>query len=116
MVLNYGLPAVIYLLTGHGIAARLDRARQWTGLFIDRHESGPTMTHSSAGNDRLPIYEDLIRERGDVVAEAQRAAEHTQHQAAELLTGRDAGQQARRWDGSTGAAAAGQPQWRGSPR
>ncbi|MFC4470151.1 hypothetical protein ACFPH6_37600 [Streptomyces xiangluensis] len=33
----------------------------------------------------MPIYEDLVRERGDVVAEAQMAAEHTQHQAAELL-------------------------------
>ncbi|MEU5594986.1 hypothetical protein [Streptomyces sp. NPDC020298] len=26
VVLNYGLPAVIYLLIGHGIAARLNRA------------------------------------------------------------------------------------------
>ena len=26
VVLNYGLPAVLYLLVGHGIAARLDRA------------------------------------------------------------------------------------------
>jgi hypothetical protein len=26
VVLNYGLPAVIYLLVGHGIAARLNRA------------------------------------------------------------------------------------------
>jgi hypothetical protein len=26
VVLNYGLPAVIYLLLGHGIAARLNRA------------------------------------------------------------------------------------------
>ncbi|QDN91283.1 hypothetical protein FNV68_43445 [Streptomyces sp. S1D4-23] len=73
------------------------------------------MTHSSTENDHPPIYEDLIRERGDVVAEAQRAAEHTNHQAAQLLPGRDAGQQARHWDGSTGAAAAGQPEWRGSP-
>lgn len=73
------------------------------------------MTHSSTGINHLPIYEDLIRERGDVVAEAQLAAEHTQHKAAELLPGRDAGQQARRWDDSTGAAATGQPEWRGSP-
>ncbi|MEU6256975.1 hypothetical protein [Streptomyces sp. NPDC047043] len=35
--------------------------------------------------DHSPIYEDLVRERGDVVAEAQTAAEHTQHQAAQLL-------------------------------
>lgn len=73
------------------------------------------MTHSSTGNDHPPIYEDLIRERGDVVAEAQRAAEHTHHQAAQLLPGRDVGQQARHWGGGTGAAAAGQPEWRGSP-
>ncbi|MEV7386444.1 hypothetical protein [Streptomyces sp. NPDC091215] len=36
---------------------------------------------------RLPIYEDLVRERGDVVAEARLAAAHTQHRAAELLGG-----------------------------
>ncbi|WP_153543252.1 hypothetical protein [Streptomyces sp. RB17] len=73
------------------------------------------MTHHSTEKDHLPIYEDLIRERGDVVAEAQLAAEHTQHQAAELLTGRGAGQQARGRDGGSGAVAAGQPEWRGSP-
>ncbi|MGJ5754366.1 hypothetical protein [Streptomyces puniciscabiei] len=73
------------------------------------------MTHSSTGKDHTPIYEDLIRERGDVVAEAQLAARHTQHQAAALLTGRDAGQQARHRDDSARAAAAGQPEWRGSP-
>lgn len=38
-----------------------------------------------ADNNHLPIYEDLVRERGDAVAEAQIAAAHTQHQAAELL-------------------------------
>jgi hypothetical protein len=32
-----------------------------------------------------------------------------------LLPGRDVGQQARHWGGGTGAAAAGQPEWRGSP-
>lgn len=37
-------------------------------------------------SDHLPIYEDLVRERGDAVTEAQIAAAHTQHQAAELLT------------------------------
>jgi hypothetical protein len=87
-----------------------------TGRFIDHHETGPTMTHSSPENDRLPIYEDLIRERGDVVAEAQLAAEHTHHQAAELLTGRDAGRRAPRPDDAgPGVAAAGRPEWRGSP-
>ncbi|WP_328879314.1 hypothetical protein [Streptomyces sp. NBC_00299] len=38
------------------------------------------------GSEHLPIYEDLVRERGDAVTEAQIAAAHTQHQAAELLT------------------------------
>ena len=63
------------------------------------------MTYSSTENDHPPIYETLIRERGDVVAEAQLAAEHTHHQAAELLTVRDAGQQVGRWDDSTGGGA-----------
>ncbi|MFE7269703.1 hypothetical protein [Streptomyces sp. NPDC057623] len=43
------------------------------------------MTRTRTENDHLPIYEDLVRERGDAVAEAQMAAAHTQHQAAELL-------------------------------
>ncbi|MEU6423922.1 hypothetical protein [Streptomyces spiralis] len=73
------------------------------------------MKHSSTGNDHLPIYEDLIRERGDVIAEAQRAAEHTHHEAAQLLPGGYAGQQARHGDDGSGAAAAGQPEWDGSP-
>jgi hypothetical protein len=45
------------------------------------------VTHTPSEVDAVPIYEDLVRERGDVVAEAQQAAEHTQHQAAELLGG-----------------------------
>lgn len=43
------------------------------------------MTRTPTENNHLPIYEDLVRERGDAVAEAQMAAAHTQHQAAELL-------------------------------
>ena len=43
------------------------------------------MTRSPTENVELPIYEDLVRERGDAVAEAQLAAEHTQHQAVEVL-------------------------------
>lgn len=50
------------------------------------------MTRTPAENDHLPIYEDLVRERGDVVTEAQIAAAHTQHQAAALLPQGDAGQ------------------------
>ena len=48
------------------------------------------MTPSPSEKVELPIYEDLVRERGDAVAEAQQAAAHTQHQAAELLGRRDA--------------------------
>ncbi|MET9830547.1 hypothetical protein ABZ078_14770 [Streptomyces sp. NPDC006385] len=56
------------------------------------------MTRSPAENVHLPIYEDLVRERGDVVAAAQMAAAHTEGQAAELLGG---GEQAH-WDRATG--------------
>ena len=45
------------------------------------------MTRTSSESNHIPIYEELVRERGDALAEAQRAAEHTQHQAAELLGG-----------------------------
>ncbi|MER7495165.1 hypothetical protein ACFWHW_08570 [Streptomyces pharetrae] len=34
---------------------------------------------------RIPIYEELVRERGDAVAEAQTVAERIQLQAARLL-------------------------------
>jgi hypothetical protein len=46
------------------------------------------MTRGITGN--APIYEDLVRELGDVVAEAQRAADHIEHQAADLLARRPA--------------------------
>ena len=42
------------------------------------------MTDSS-NEGTPPIYEDLVRERGDVVADAQAAAEQAQYQAAQLL-------------------------------
>ncbi|MDN0197639.1 hypothetical protein [Streptomyces sp. S.PNR 29] len=45
------------------------------------------MTPHSTGNDSLPIYESLVRERGDVVAEAREVAEETQHQATQALNG-----------------------------
>lgn len=35
----------------------------------------------------LPIYESLIRERGDVVEEARVVAEETQHQMSQALNG-----------------------------
>ncbi|MER5216658.1 hypothetical protein ABT063_40545 [Streptomyces sp. NPDC002838] len=50
------------------------------------------MTRTTSESDDLPIYEHLVRERGDAVAEAQMAAQHTQHQAAELLGGHRADQ------------------------
>ncbi|MEV6958709.1 hypothetical protein AB0M97_05815 [Streptomyces sp. NPDC051207] len=43
------------------------------------------MTSTTAEGNHPPIYEHLLRELGDAVAEAQRAAAHTQHKAAELL-------------------------------
>ncbi|MGW2638943.1 hypothetical protein [Streptomyces sp. NPDC001348] len=44
------------------------------------------MTLTPGTTEQAPIYEELVRELGDAVAEAQTAAEHTQHRAAELLT------------------------------
>lgn len=58
------------------------------------------MTRTPTENDHLPIYEDLVRERGDAVTEAQIAAAHTQHQAAELLSDGGPGG----WDGRPGHA------------
>ena len=72
------------------------------------------MTRTPTENDHLPIYEDLVRERGDAVAAAQLAARHTQHQAAALLTRQEAAQPAYYRDDSTRAAAGGQPEQRGS--
>jgi hypothetical protein len=51
------------------------------------------VTRSAGEGDPVPIYADLVRERGDVVAEAQQAAARTQQQAAELLGGQPTGQQ-----------------------
>ncbi|MFE5027805.1 hypothetical protein ACFRAO_31915 [Streptomyces sp. NPDC056656] len=45
------------------------------------------MDLSSTGNDRLPVYESLVRERGDVVAEARLVAQEAQYQAAYALNG-----------------------------
>ncbi len=43
------------------------------------------MTPNSAENDHLPVYESLVRERGDAVAEARQVAEETQHQVTQAL-------------------------------
>ncbi|HET9379478.1 MAG TPA: hypothetical protein VFP69_01440 [Streptomyces sp.] len=48
------------------------------------------MTSTPADSTHPPIYEHLVRELGDVVAEARRAAAHTQHKAAQLLAPRHA--------------------------
>lgn len=72
------------------------------------------MTPTSTENNHLPIYEDLVRERGDAIVEAQLAADHTQHQAAKLLTGGDAAHQAHHREDDRRATAGGQPEWRGS--
>ncbi|MFF7309293.1 hypothetical protein [Streptomyces sp. NPDC008137] len=45
------------------------------------------MKPDSIRTEELPIYESLIRERGDVVEEARVVAEETQHQMAEALNG-----------------------------
>lgn len=38
-----------------------------------------------AGNVHLPVYESLVRERGDAVAEAREVAEQTQRQMTHAL-------------------------------
>ncbi|MFF1358481.1 hypothetical protein [Streptomyces sp. NPDC058297] len=45
------------------------------------------MNLNSTGNDHLPVYESLVRERGDVVAEARSVAEKALYQAAYALNG-----------------------------
>ncbi|MGW0762627.1 hypothetical protein ACWD1Y_40210 [Streptomyces sp. NPDC002814] len=43
------------------------------------------MTRDRRQDDQLPIYESLVRECGDVPAEARQASQHVLHQAAALL-------------------------------
>lgn len=64
------------------------------------------MTRSPSEKVQLPIYEDLVRERGDAVAEAQLAAE--------LLARQDAAHPAFHRDAQARAAAGDQPEWRGA--
>ncbi|MEU6682026.1 hypothetical protein [Streptomyces sp. NPDC046832] len=45
------------------------------------------MKTDSISTGELPIYESLIRERGDVVEEARMVAEETQHQMTQALNG-----------------------------
>ncbi|MEU5524463.1 hypothetical protein ACIQCD_21580 [Streptomyces sp. NPDC093250] len=45
------------------------------------------MTSSPSAGDHLPVYDGLVRERGDIVAEAREVAEHAQYQARQALAG-----------------------------
>lgn len=46
---------------------------------------GSTVTSATIRNDDLPIYESLVRERGDVLAEIREAADRMHQQANDLL-------------------------------
>lgn len=50
-----------------------------------RDGKASTVTGRTNEGNPPPIYEDLVRERGDVVADARAAAEQAQYQAAQLL-------------------------------
>ena len=52
-------------------------------------EKEQIVTPNPSGNDHLPVYESLLRERGDVVAEARVAAEQMQHQAPQTQSSND---------------------------
>ncbi|MFB8249432.1 hypothetical protein ACFY3O_26740 [Streptomyces sp. NPDC001046] len=45
------------------------------------------MTTETTRTEELPIYESLIRERGDVVEEARAVSEETQHRMSQALAG-----------------------------
>ncbi|MFD3564805.1 hypothetical protein ACFWVU_34870 [Streptomyces sp. NPDC058686] len=55
------------------------------GRQIPRRASSVNL--NSTGNDHLPVYDSLVRERGDVVAEARSVAETALYQAAYALSG-----------------------------
>lgn len=48
------------------------------------------MTPQPSGSDHLPVYESLVRERGDAVAEARVVSEQAQHEASQALNWHDA--------------------------
>jgi len=52
--------------------------------------SSPPPSASPAG-DHLPVYDGLVRERGDVVAEAREVSERTHHQVRQALAGHPGG-------------------------
>ncbi|MET7475220.1 hypothetical protein ABZT17_12770 [Streptomyces sp. NPDC005648] len=45
------------------------------------------MTPNATHDDHLPVYDSLVRERGDVVAETRQVAERAQHHALQGLHG-----------------------------
>lgn len=45
------------------------------------------VTSFSSSDEQLPVYDSLVRERGDVVAEAREVSERTQHEARQALDG-----------------------------
>ena len=45
------------------------------------------MTPNATPSDRLPVYDGLVRERGDVVAETRAVAARAQHHALQGLHG-----------------------------
>jgi hypothetical protein len=47
------------------------------------------VTPEPTGSDHLPVYESLVRERGDAVAEARVVAERAQHEASQALNWHD---------------------------
>ncbi|MGP3998702.1 hypothetical protein [Streptomyces sp. 8N706] len=49
------------------------------------------MTGNSTGADNPPIYEDLVRQCGDVLTEARVAADRAQRQVTEVLNRYDLG-------------------------
>ncbi|GGV72030.1 hypothetical protein [Streptomyces griseoloalbus] len=45
------------------------------------------MTSPPPSDEHLPVYDSLVRERGDVVAEAREVSERTLHEARQALAG-----------------------------
>ncbi|MEU9353199.1 hypothetical protein AB0D65_19895 [Streptomyces griseoloalbus] len=45
------------------------------------------MTSPPPADEHLPVYDSLVRERGDVVAEAREVSERTLHEARQALAG-----------------------------
>ncbi|MEU6378938.1 hypothetical protein [Streptomyces sp. NPDC046909] len=70
---------------------------------------------STPSENFLPIYENLVRERGDAITEAHLAAEHMHHQAVELLGAQHGQPPVLPADTWADSEAGEQRAWRGSP-